>query len=218
MPNLFVLFLAIVGIVAVLFVVKGGFLAPTATCAVCGKKIGLNRFKIGKTTDGKLIWKCMDCTKKGGLLRIDYATGKATIIDNKDTEVRMKCNACGHVYCYTYEDVAKNADLAKSAALDSVVSVGEVLGGTRLNAHAASANADRKMSRVVDYAKCPHCHSADVRALSKEEWGAENTQQAQTPSPTISAADELIKFKDLLDSGIITQEEFDAKKKQILGL
>ena len=33
-----------------------------------------------------------------------------------------------------------------------------------------------------------------------------------------SSADELKKFKDLLDSGVITQEEFDAKKKQLLGL
>ena len=35
---------------------------------------------------------------------------------------------------------------------------------------------------------------------------------------TISNADELKKFKELLDLGIITQEEFDAKKKQLLGL
>ena len=34
----------------------------------------------------------------------------------------------------------------------------------------------------------------------------------------VSAADELRKFKELLDMGIITQEEFDAKKKQLLGL
>lgn len=33
-----------------------------------------------------------------------------------------------------------------------------------------------------------------------------------------SEADELKKFRELLDSGIITQEEFDAKKKQLLGL
>lgn len=33
-----------------------------------------------------------------------------------------------------------------------------------------------------------------------------------------SDADELIKFKSLLDDGVITQEEFNAKKKQILGL
>lgn len=35
---------------------------------------------------------------------------------------------------------------------------------------------------------------------------------------TISNAEELAKYKELLDSGVISQEEFDAKKKQILGL
>ncbi len=33
-----------------------------------------------------------------------------------------------------------------------------------------------------------------------------------------SNADELKKYKDLLDNGAISQEEFDAKKKQLLGL
>ena len=41
-----------------------------------------------------------------------------------------------------------------------------------------------------------------------------------TPSVASSTfnADELKKFKELLDMGVITQEEFDAKKKQLLGL
>lgn len=34
----------------------------------------------------------------------------------------------------------------------------------------------------------------------------------------VSPAEELKKFKELLDMGAISQEEFDAKKKQILGL
>lgn len=34
----------------------------------------------------------------------------------------------------------------------------------------------------------------------------------------VSDADEIMKYKSLLDSGIITQEEFDFKKKQLLGL
>ncbi len=34
----------------------------------------------------------------------------------------------------------------------------------------------------------------------------------------LSSADELKKFKELLDIGVITQEEFDQKKKQLLGL
>lgn len=37
-------------------------------------------------------------------------------------------------------------------------------------------------------------------------------------SPVASVADELKKFKELLDLGVISQEEFDAKKKQLLGL
>lgn len=43
-----------------------------------------------------------------------------------------------------------------------------------------------------------------------------NTPITQVQS--VSTADELKKFKELLDIGIITQEEFDAKKKQLLGL
>ena len=35
---------------------------------------------------------------------------------------------------------------------------------------------------------------------------------------SISVADELQKFKELLDKGIITQEEFDTKKKELLGI
>jgi len=34
----------------------------------------------------------------------------------------------------------------------------------------------------------------------------------------LSSADEIMKFKNLLDQGVITQEEFEAKKKQLLGL
>lgn len=37
-------------------------------------------------------------------------------------------------------------------------------------------------------------------------------------SPSFSAADEISKFKSLLDSGAITEAEFEAKKKQLLGL
>lgn len=42
--------------------------------------------------------------------------------------------------------------------------------------------------------------------------------QQESGGPVFSEADELLKFKKLLDMGVISQEEFDAKKKQILGL
>ena len=45
-----------------------------------------------------------------------------------------------------------------------------------------------------------------------------DSQQIVNNIQETSNADELKKYKDLLDSGVITQEEFDAKKKQLLGL
>lgn len=41
---------------------------------------------------------------------------------------------------------------------------------------------------------------------------------APSPVPQQSGADEIRKYKALLDDGILTQEEFDAKKKELLGL
>ena len=45
-----------------------------------------------------------------------------------------------------------------------------------------------------------------------------NSKFAKKDRCSESAADELLKFKKLLDEGIITQEEFEAKKKSLLGL
>lgn len=43
-------------------------------------------------------------------------------------------------------------------------------------------------------------------------------RQKNTPVAAASPLDEVKKLKELLDCGVITQEEFEAKKKQLLGL
>ena len=45
----------------------------------------------------------------------------------------------------------------------------------------------------------------------------QSTVGVNTVKSNISEADEILKFKQLLDAGVITQEEFDAKKQQILN-
>lgn len=65
-----------------------GFFSLKATCAICGKEVGLNRYLVGKTTRGDCIWKCPQCTRKGGFLCVDYETGKATLLNSDQT-----CNA-----------------------------------------------------------------------------------------------------------------------------
>ena len=42
--------------------------------------------------------------------------------------------------------------------------------------------------------------------------------ESSQPTTSSSDADEILKFKELLDAGVITEEEFEAKKKQILGV
>ena len=46
---------------------------------------------------------------------------------------------------------------------------------------------------------------------------AEVEEEAAVPPKNVNV-DELKKYKELLDQGIITQEEFDTKKKQLLDL
>ncbi len=61
-------------------------------------------------------------------------------------------------------------------------------------------------------------------ALARQivEYVEKMRTQLRNPQPAlvqqVSAADEIRKYKELLDMGVITQEEFDTKKRQLLGL
>ena len=57
---------------------------------------------------------------------------------------------------------------------------------------------------------------ADTVRLLVEEQHAQSTPK--TMAAPASEADELRKWADLLDQNIITQEDFNAKKRQLLGL
>ena len=57
--------------------------------------------------------------------------------------------------------------------------------------------------------------AADIRAAFENY---KNRADEKEETPAVSAADELKKFKSLLDDGVISQEQFDAKKKQLLGI
>ena len=75
---------------------------------------------------------------------------------------------------------------------------------------------NKHSSRIKDLSHCPNCNSADIVEIGPNAIIANpnNSQQAQQTS----TADELRKYKELLDMGAITQEEFEAKKKELLNL
>tara|TARA_Y100001970_G_scaffold28497_2_gene34916 strand:+ start:10933 stop:11460 length:528 start_codon:yes stop_codon:yes gene_type:complete len=54
--------------------------------------------------------------------------------------------------------------------------------------------------------------------LDLDKYSREAQAASKQDNSDVSSADELIKLKGLLDDGVITQEDFDAKKKEILGL
>lgn len=130
-------------------------------------------------------------------------------------EIRMKCNVCGHIFCYTKQDLKDNQRNAAMAGLSGVGAIAAAIGGTGLDMYAHSAMADRNAAKVVDYSRCPSCRSTNLVPLSDEE---SPTPVQNTEAPAVSPVEEIKKYKELLDMGILTQEEFDTKKKQLLGL
>ena len=64
---------------------------------------------------------------------------------------------------------------------------------------------------------CNEIHSAVSKLLVDRQNKASTAPVIKQEVPQ-SNASELKQYKDLLDSGVISQEEFDAKKKQLLGL
>jgi hypothetical protein len=174
-------------------------------CCICGKELGIFNYVplTAKSSDGKRLCECRPCYNKVA-----------------ETEVRRKCNVCGHIFCYTLADLERNKKLAKGALLTGVSGLAGALSGRYTAAAVQQGNAANSMNRIIDYNKCPKCNSTALRALSEEEFQKEQqiANTPQTSAPAVSNADELKKFKELLDGGVITQEEFDEKKKQLLGL
>lgn len=82
----------------------------------------------------------------------------------------------------------------------------------------------RGMARVAVVSGTATAVSNNVSRRQANRWAEDQPQPAPQAAPAPSAASnedqiaELQQLAQLKDQGILTQEEFDAKKKQILGL
>lgn len=108
---------------------------------------------------------------------------------------------------YGFDAVGKRVDLP----LDSITAVGTSI---------FSGLAVTTASGAIKFAMLKNrdeLHEAISKLLvaRQEKPVTATTIKQEIPQ---SNADELKKYKELLDGGIISQEEFDAKKKQLLGL
>ena len=76
------------------------------------------------------------------------------------------------------------------------------------------SSSDGESKPLFDFSKFT---SPFMKKKEDEEPSHTADAPASAPSGEVDVAAELRKYKALLDDGIITQEEFDAKKKQLLG-
>ena len=212
-----------------------GFFDLKAECGVCGKTVGMNRYQVKKDN----AWCCPDCFKKAQngangprvffiqnitlmelktLVNDPYAAVGEVKETVENKEYRMHCNVCGHIYCYTRSDIDINNQRLRQAKREATASAMNAIAGSSYHMYEQRKAMESSLDDIVDFSKCPKCNSKDVKELTEEEFKAIQSRNNTSAAPALSTADELKKFKELLDAGIITQEEFDAKKKQLLGL
>lgn len=114
------------------------------------------------------------------------------------------------------QSVIFNQDGYTSVSLNDILSIDymeNALEGGTVNIHTAV----KTYSILVNYKKTSIEAIADEITKAKDAYNAKHSALA-TPATSHSNLDEIKKLKELLDLGAITQEEFDAKKKQLLGL
>ena len=77
-----------------------------------------------------------------------------------------------------------------------------------------AGNAQNAQNRIVNYNQCPKCGARDLKTITKDQSIAENQQKNNNSS----SADQLLKYKELLDNGAISEEEYKALKQKLLNI
>ena len=139
------------------------------------------------------------------------------IISKEGAFVKGFLSICGNIFCYTQKEWDENITSSVGAGLAGIGLIASALGGSALSTHMSRETLDSASSKVKDYTKCPKCNSSDLTDIA-DEAGVKVVSEIGAENSKVSAVEELKQLKELLDMGILTQEEFDAKKKQLLGL
>lgn len=84
-------------------------------------------------------------------------------------EHRLYCNVCKNIFCYTDEDLRKNKINNSLANNANNRAIAEGLGGSRLMANYKEQESEMYKSKIIDYSKCPHCGSIDIREMNENE-------------------------------------------------
>lgn len=112
----------------------------------------------------------------------------------------------------------------KSIYLDQIAGIQLKLGGNLVNGYfqftlpGGNEKSKGALEATMDENSVMFRKKYNDIALSMKEKIEELKQGKQIGPNKISGADEILKYKELLDSGIISEEEFGKKKKEILNI
>lgn len=183
-----------------------------------------------KTKDGKSINLYFE-KDKWGLSNEIVSAVKTRINPNaKDVLVNgqyvVHCKSCDKLTFFSPADIKKMSQDAGRALGSAIGGVAASMSGQYVATNQMIDRAERlsdikkdPVSAVRISKVCPYCNSKDIEYFNESDYNDYLSRQGKTyDSNKTSEADELRKFKTLLDDGVITQEEFEAKKKLLLGL
>lgn len=255
-----------------------GFFSPKAICYVCGKEVGLNRYRLKQIPEG---WICPECLKNCGNINVNKITAS-------ELDCIIKSNAQKHdavtsagplqtadaMYQYCLDNdlgsgfnknwglkhfkIIENALNDNEVVLLPFIGLHNLISATKHDGYYAYAITNKRIlmgqaqivgekfkavqfeninditvttglalgTMTIDTLKETFNIGIDkirVKIIADKAQAA--LQKARLASnvtvirqPESSAADEIRKYKELLDMGAITEEEFQLKKKELLGL
>ena len=151
---------------------------------------------------------------KGGILKTGAKFALSMMSDSSQKHTNQTVNANKDIHI-VYGEYTINYDECNVVDFQGTVKEGEnYLGYMRFK----KDNGEEAMFFFEDGEQEKRNLCGEINELiGKARLESRSTQQKKTRHPE-SVADELIKFKSLLDMGAITKEEFDAKKKELLDL
>ena len=91
-------------------------------------------------------------------------------------EYRKRCNVCGHVFCFTDEDIKKNNTNTLLSGLSALGTIAGAVSGNMMAARINQADRINAEGKIIDFSHCPHCNSQDITDISDAEWEKYNKQ------------------------------------------
>ncbi len=156
---------------------------------------------------------CLDCSDEG--------IRKAKGLGSRITVEEYPLSDIVRVDCFRGDELQNNMATGAMAGLILGGAMGAVVGGMLTSGSSKEWWIEIEMNdRTVHYFRCyrDRDHEAFLKWANEKGLNIKVASNTDSSSENVSGADEILKYKQLLDQGIITQEEFDAKKEQILNL